>query len=86
MNTRQEISERTGFDHGQKFETASDVQAYFTIPTMDAMVGRENWNPADVYTECEMIDMFGHTEKPLTQSDLNAIAEQVINNRWHCTF
>lgn len=64
LNTRQEISETTGFDRGEKFDSPNDVREYFTEKAMTEM---------------------GFTND-LAQSELNGMADDVVEHHWHCNF
>jgi hypothetical protein len=67
--TFQEINDTTGFANGEKFESPDEVRGYFTRQNLRDMVGG-----------------FYNDENPIpTQETLDAMAETVIENRWHMT-
>ena len=58
------ISEATGFDNADEFDSEAQVSDYFTVAVQTGMFGECAW----------------------TQADLDAMAEAVIENGWHCSF
>jgi len=68
--TRQEISDATGFDHGEPFESADELRDYFTVKNMTEMYGG---NLATDHPElCD-------------QNILDDMCEIVLYNQWHYT-
>ena len=70
---RQDISDRTGFDAGDRFETASQVHDYFTVANLHEMVGH-----------AQFVTPEGEDLTP-AQKTLERWAALVIEERWHCT-
>lgn len=70
MKARQEITETTGFDNGVEFETEAQVRQYFVRETLQ-----------------DCIDPLSEVGNDIPdQETLDAYADAVIANRWHCTF
>jgi hypothetical protein len=65
---RKEISEKTGFDSGDRFLNENEVRDYFTVTSMEQMFGD---------------DLEASFPELADQDILNEMAETVINNRWH---
>ena len=74
MLSQREISEYTGFDQGEEFRSAEQVRAYFTVKNLAdlGLGGSDEGSERDNHA--------------LTQDELDAMAETVISNRWHCAF
>jgi len=66
--TRNEISEKTGFDSGEQFSDDAEVRDYYRVQSMSEMYGGEL--SADYP---ELAD----------QGVLDEMAETVIDNHWH---
>lgn len=68
MNTttqrEQDMSDKTGFNFGEKFANADEVRAYFTTESLAGCFGGD---PAELPT----------------QEELDEMAADVIENRWH---
>jgi hypothetical protein len=67
--TRQEISEKTGFDAGEKFANAHEVRNFFSIESMKSM-----YKEGDINIDFpELVD----------QKYLDEMYYAVIANGWH---
>ena len=71
MYTEQEISEMTGFDHGIEFGSKEMVIGYFKLQNMREMFYGYG---DDEQTDVEL------------QAELDEMAQEVIENKYHCTF
>lgn len=71
MSTYQFISDRTAFDAGERFASPHEVRQYFTVQNMIDMFGREEAARFEELTD---------------QSELDWMAEEVIQNKWHCNW
>ena len=65
---RQEISEKTGFDRGELFNSPDEVRRYFTTTSMEEMYGG---------------DLRADYPELADQNALNEMADMVIRNGWH---
>lgn len=67
--TYDDVSGATSFDAGDEFYSAQDVQSYFTVENMRFM-----------------FSTYGHPHPTddISQDQLDAMADAVIENRWHC--
>lgn len=74
MTTQQTISEYTGFDQGDEFTSEQQVREYFTVANLADMGlgGSDEGSERDNHV--------------LTQDELDAMAAEVIRQRWHCAF
>lgn len=73
FSREQQISDLTGFDTGDEFTSERQVRRYFTLENMRQMFtgfGQEGDNLA--------LD--------LDEDTLDSMADDVIENRWHCAF
>jgi hypothetical protein len=66
------IHKVTGFANGEQFETAEQVQDYFTIANLHEMFG-----------QAQFLDADGRDLTP-SQATLDEWAETIIEKRWHC--
>ncbi len=75
--TQGNISEATGFDAGDLFDSEAQVRDYFTVTSLRECTS-QTWGRDDDYRELD-------TDENL-QAWLDAMADAVIANKWHCAF
>jgi hypothetical protein len=68
---RQEITDKTGFDNGEEFDSEDEVRMYFSTESMEDMYGS---------------NLRADFPELADQDALDEMAKDVISNRWHCTF
>ena len=71
MKTFNEINDTTGFANGAKFSSADEVRDYLTSENIIAMFNLSLLD-GGVYS--------------VNQDELDAMADTVIANKWHCDF
>ena len=72
------ISDLTGFDVGDRFESEQQVRRYFSLETM-----RQIFGDAVGYVDEETGEPADNPALALFQSELDSMADAVIENRWH---
>ena len=78
--TFEEINDTTGFAYGVEFKNDAEVRAYFSDAAYINDLRRESYV---IYTNEELDELGMPPYAALTSDELHAMAETVIENRWH---
>lgn len=79
----QDIADKTGFNFGEKFADADGVRAYFTVQSMRDCFGGLVIEKAEDDIDDDDDDAIQRGAMRVTQDELDGMAEDVIENRWH---